>query len=533
MKIRNLIVLLSALLLLVTLCACGDTNTNTDTSTNTDTTINKNPTYTVKVVDYKGNPISSGLFVEIFKGEESVGFKKANQNGEAAFELKEEEGYTFELTFASLAQSYNKEDCTFEKGVYSKEIMLYNELSTEKTFEMSPYDPESGERYEYTAYYVNEGATLVPIDGKTYYVFEPTRGGIYKFSYIADRAINIGYYGGSEHFVFEESTIEIKDRAFEIEVKNEGVSSGQTGTTRVIIGISSMTVDSCYLTVERIGEPKKEIQRNDYVATQVPSEVQKSNYLNAKLTNIDITNKDLKIVYNPNDNRYHIGNENGTVVLVRITSASPYIAPFMEMCETSALYGANKDDEGNVASYDVYNLMFEAYAAKCDDSGVVPLTKELYEAIKKIGEHSGWFEGATTIFKQGGSIDEETGDITEGTPIDVPSENAPFFACCYLEKTDTGTGESVITITDTAEAKELLVMLSSQGSLNFKSSRTVASTLTIENAQGIKIVVGETEYTADENGKIEIAFDGGLIEFSMVSLGDSDINASFTFVTKI
>ena len=251
------------------------------------------------------------------------------------------------------------------------------------------------------------------------------------------------------------------------------------------------------------------------------------------LTNIDITNSDLKIVYNPNDNRYHIGNENGTVVLVRITSASPYIAPFMEMCETSALYGANKDDEGNVASYDVYNLMFEAYAAKCDDSGVVPLTKELYEAIKKIGEHSGWFEGATTIFKQGGSIDEETGDITEGTPIDVPSENAPFFACCYLEKTDTGTGESVITITDTAEAKELLVMLSSGSSLNFRSSREVASTLTIENAQFIKIVVGETEYTADENGKIEIAFDGGLIEFSMVSLGDSDINASFTFVTKI
>lgn len=535
MKIRNLIVILSVALVLITLCACGGNNgegTNTDTSTNTQTGVTT-MTYSVRVVDYKKNPISSGLFVEIFDGEESVGFKKANQNGEASFDLAPFKNYTFELTFASEDQSYNKEACVFEDGVYSKEIMLYNELSTDRIFQMSPYDKETDERYEYEAYFVGEGATLVPIEGKTYYVFEPTRGGIYRFSYIADRAINIGYYGGSEHYVFEESTIEVKDRAFEIEVKNEGVSNAQTGTTRIIIGISSMTVNSCYLTVERIGEPTKEIQRNEFVPTQVPKEVQKYNYLNGKLTNLDITNKDLKIVYSTSDNRYHIGDENGAVLLVRIASASPYIAPFIEMCETSALFGANKDDEGNVASYDVYNTMFTAYAEKCDDSGVVPLTKELYEAIKKIGEHSGWFEGETTIFKFGGSVDEETGDVTEGTPFNVPIENAPFFACCYLEKTDTGMGESVITITDTVEAKDLLVMLSSKDSLSFKSSRQVASVLTIENAQSIKIVVGETEYTADENGKIEVSFDGGAIEFSMVNTSNSSLNVSFTFVTKI
>ena len=523
---------MSVVLVIVALCACGGNGDGTETNTNTDTNL-ESTSYLVRVVDYKGNPISSGLFVEIFDGEESVGFKKANQNGEASFDLSPLKNYTFELTFAEEGLTYNKENCTFEKGVYSKEIMLYKELSTDRIFEMSPYDKETEERYDYEAYFVEEGATLVPIDGMTYYVFEPTRGGIYKFSYIADRAINIGYYGGSEHYVFAESTIEIKDRAFEIEVKNDGVSSAQTGTTRIIIGISSLTVDSCYLTVERVGEPIKEIQKSDYIATQVPSEVQKYNFLNGKLTNVDITDSELEIVYNTNDRRYHIGNENGPLVLVRIASASPYIAPFIEMCETSALFGANKDDNGNITSYDVYNLMFTAYAEKCDDSGVVPLTKELYEAIKKIGEHSGWFEGSTTIFKEGGSIDEETGDITEGTPINVPSENAPFFACCYLEKTDTGVGESVISITDTVEAKELYVMLSGAQELSFKSSRAVASVLTIENAQGVKIVVGETEYTADENGKIEISFENEAIEFSMVNTTENELNVFFTFVTKI
>jgi hypothetical protein len=76
-------------------------------------------------------------------------------------------------------------------------------------------------------------------------------------------------------------------------------------------------------------------------------------------------------------------------------------------------------------------------------------------------------------------------------------------------------------------------MLSSKDSLSFKSSRQAASVLTIENAQSIKIVVGETEYTADENGKIEVSFDGGAIEFSMVNTSNSSLNVSFTFVTKI
>ncbi len=535
MKLKFLPLLVIFALMLVALCACGgnggDTNTDTNTNTNSDTESTKT-TYTVKVVDYKGNPVSSGIFVGIYKGEEELGFKKANAAGEASFTLENGE-YTFDLTIADDSYTYNLNDCTLTKDAPTKEVMLYSTLGNE-VFTIYPVDKDTGDRYEYKAKFVNEGATLVSMEGMTYYVFQPTRGGVYKFSYIADRAINIGYYGGSEHYVFAESNIEIKDRAFEIEIKNEGVSNAGTGTTRIIIGISSLSIDSCYLTVERVSDPQKEIQRVDYVPTQVPNEISKYNYLNGKLVDLDITDENLTVVYNSEDGFYHYGTEDGPIVLIRIASASKYIAPFYEMCQTSALYGQILDDNGSLVRYEIYNAMIEAYAEKCDDAGVVPLNNELLRAIELIGKHYGWYEGSTCIFKVGGSIDEETGDITEGTVVEFPAENAPYFACCYLEKTDTGVGESKILVTDTTDAKELLVMLAEGEALSFKSTRQVTSVLTIENAQDIKIIVGEEEYSADENGTIEVELQGGAsIEFSMVSLADKPLDVSFTFVTKI
>ena len=49
------------------------------------------------------------------------------------------------------------------------------------------YDAVLGERVEKEAYFITEGATLVPIIGNdmNYYIFQPTRGGVYRFSYVA------------------------------------------------------------------------------------------------------------------------------------------------------------------------------------------------------------------------------------------------------------------------------------------------------------------------------------------------------------
>ena len=165
--------IIAALLLVLTLAfctvliSCGDSSTDTDTDTGANTNSNTEPTeitYTVKVVDFKGAPISSGLFVQLYKdGEEFGSMKKANKDGEASFTAQRGE-YTFELIMTDETVTYDKEDCVLTEKKPSKEVMLYSEL-TDREFVMFPYDSELGERYEYRAKFVGEGATLVPIDG--------------------------------------------------------------------------------------------------------------------------------------------------------------------------------------------------------------------------------------------------------------------------------------------------------------------------------------------------------------------------------
>ena len=369
---------------------------------------------------------------------------------------------------------------------------------------------------------------------RSYYVFEPTRGGVYKFSYISDVALTIGYFGGSEHFVFQESSIEVKDRAFTIEVKDSGVSTEHTGTTRIIIGVRSLAVDSCIMTIERISDPIAETPRIDYLPIEYPSEKCSYSYLNATLVDVDVLDKNLSIVYNAQDGYYHHGGENGPIVLMRITSSSKYLASFTKILETASLYGSVYDENGNLLRTEIYNNMMLTYAEKCDDVGVVPLTRELLYAVTNMGKHSGWFEGEQSIFKigQGGEAD---GTVIEGTVLDVPLENAPYFACCYLVPNDLGTSEDKrITITDGAEPKEMIVSIGELEGLYFKSSRQTKSTLLISDAQGLKVVFDGNEYTPDENGKIEITFDAiAPIEFSLVNDGRENPDVKFTYTTFI
>ncbi len=530
MKKRIIIALFASCLLICSLLlvACGNNN-DTSTNTNTNEEETSEITYTVKVVDYKGAPISSGLFVQLYKDGEALGsMKKANKDGEASFTLEKGE-YTYEIILADDTLTYDKENVKLTAKAPSKEVMLYKELGEEK-ITIAPYDEKIGDRVEKDAYFIEEGATLVPIDGMTYYIFQPTRGGIYRFSYISDVAITIGYYGRSD-FVLDYSIAEVENRAFEVEITDGGVSSGIGGTTRMVIGVKSLAVDSCVLTIERISDPKQELPRIDYAPLEVPKDKQIYDFLNSKLVDLDVTDKDLKVVYSANDGFYHYGTEDGPVVLVRIKTPSKYIASFYTICETTNLYKIIKDEGGTPIRMEIYNQMIGAYAEVCDDSGVVPLTKELEYAIKNIGEQLGWW-GDNPIFKVGDDILED-GTMVDGEVLDVPVENAWLFACCYLETTSAGTEEQKITIKDTVEEKQYNLILEKDATLYLKSTNKASATITIENAQNITLIYAGNEYVADQKGTIELlltAEDG--FDFAIKNTGEST-ELSFTFVTYI
>ena len=562
MNKKILLIIAFVFLSLFIFAACGgsdkDTDTKTDTTANTSSDKNDKETetdtntdtenesteteYTVKVVNFKGEPITSGVFVQLLKdGEEIGGMKKTNANGEVTTTL-DGDNYTFELIYTDEGVIYDESECVLSKNAPTKEVMLYNE-ATDRKMTIVPYNAKEGERFDYEAQFVKEGANKVAIDNQSYYLFQPTVGGVYKFSYICDVAITIGFFGQSG-YVLEESTVEIKDRAFTTEVQN-----GDQYPI-FVIGVKSLATDSCFLTVERIGDPTKEIQKLDYVPTQVPSKECEYNYLNADIVDLDVTDKNLNVVYSENDGFYHLGNEDGAIVLVRITSASRYIASFSKMCETTKLFKIFVDENGTPLREEVYNNMIEKYAEKCDLAGVVPLTKELEYAIKNILEQQGWY-GEQNIFKYPDIVDEN-GDVIEGEKIEVPEKNAWLFACAYLVENEKGAEDSKIVIDDTIDPTAYHVNIDAGQTLYFVASKQRAATLTIKNAQGIKIKVNgvDTEYIADENGKIEIVLDlipyvyedeetkeiieGTYpIEFSITNTNEQKLDISFTYVTKI
>ena len=530
MKKRIIIALLASCLLglALVLSSCGGGNTNTQTSTEEES---NELTYKVKVVDYKGEPISSGLFVQLYKdGVELGSMKKANKDGEASFTLEKGE-YTYELILTDDTLTYDKENAKLTAKHPTKEVMLYRELSDQKMV-VAPYDAVLGERVEKEAYFITEGATLVPITGNdmNYYIFQPTRGGIYRFSYIAESAINIGYYGRAD-FILEYSIADVENRAFEVEIKNESVSQGQGGTTTMAIGIKSMAIDSCIFTIERVSDPKAETPRIDYAPTQVPKLPQAYDYLNATLVDLNVLDENLEVVYNSQDGYYHLGNEDGPVVLVRITTSSKYLASFFKICETANLYAQIKDEDGNVLRVEIYNQMINAYAEVCDDAGVVPLTRELEYAIKKMGEQQGWW-GDNSIFKLGGETLED-GTVVEGTQIEINPETAWLFACCYLEKTNVGTEEQRIAITDTVEEKQYNLIIEKGTTLYLKSANQTAALLAIKTVSGVVVTYGGHEFTDGPLDDILIDATNGF-EFEITYVGDdAQASVSFTFTTYI
>ena len=527
-KILTALIVLSLLLCSLVIISCGNGN-NTNTESQQEET--NEQTYKVKVVDYKGAPVSSGLFVQLYKdGVELGSMKKANKDGEASFTLEKGE-YTFEIILTDNTLTYDKENITLTASSPEKEVMLYRELS-DKKMTVAPYDAALGERVEKEAYFITEGATLVPINGNemNYYIFQPTRGGVYRFSYIAESAINIGYYGRAD-FILEYSIADVSNRAFEVEIKNESVSEGLGGTTTMAIGIKSMAIDSCIFTIERVSDPKVETPRVEYASAEVPKQPQVYDYLNATLVDLNVLDKNLTVVYNSLDGYYHLGNQDGPIILVRITSSSKYLASFFKICETANLYAQIKDENGNVLRVEIYNQMINAYAEVCDESGVVPLTRELEYAIKKMGEQQGWW-GNNSIFKVGGETLED-GTVVEGTQIEINPETAWLFACCYLEKSSTGTEEQKIAVADTVEEKIYNVIVEKNTTLYLKASNKTAATLTIENAKDLTVIYGIYELTADENGVIEVLLDSlNGFDFAIQNSGNNS-RISFTLITYI
>ena len=454
-------------------------------------------TYTISVVDYKGNAPAVDVLIEVQKDGTTVGMKKADASGSVSFELDKGD-YTFIPTAAKGEFYYDAEACVLSAEKTQVSVTLYSVAGNKQT--IYPHFEHIDDRMAYDAATVSEGATYVRIDrdDMAYYIFAPQRGGIYRISYLADAELTLGYFGDA-NVVLSESVANVQDGAFEVEVQNGSVGTeGAGGTLRMVFGLGSATVDDAILIIERIGDPTPILEWTDYTPTRIPANGERTDYLNHELVDISITDPSVKVVYSTADGYYHYGSESGPVVYARISSHGKYLVPFTEICETTRMYKLFYDGSGKLVKKESYNEMVAAYAAACDGNGVVPLTDDLIYMIKNCAEQMGWFE----IDAAGNGVltADQNGNPTGVTAANLVKENAYLFVCCYVNEFVHG-GDTSITLVPGEE--QTAHAIAKQGEpLKFKAN--AAMTLLIKDAQGVTVTYNGKTYTADANGEIAV-----------------------------
>ncbi|MBQ7761522.1 MAG: hypothetical protein IJ400_05655 [Clostridia bacterium] len=493
-------------------------------------------TYTITVKDYKGEVPQKALYIEIFKlveGAESefVEMDKLNESGTYQTTLPASEKYEVKLSSADGEISYDKNSCILEKTKANVEIKVYDSsVATTEIWVLTPAENGFTNSEEYDAPIVKEGATMVALDGVSYFVFIPTKGGVYKFSYVADADLSIEYRG-SANFVQSQNTTETVDGAFEVEVLDSGIGTSGTGTTSIVVALYGESEDAV-LVVERTGDPKPVVPFTDKQAQEVSSDKYTYGLLNYTIKNVDLKDKNLTVIKG-SDGFYHIGNEQGPVVLIRIASASPYLGALTEI---GSLVCVEEDQDGNVTLKERYNDLISAYANQCDSSGACPLTDELKYVIEKAGAYNGWFEGDRSLFVEH-SVDAD-GNVSSMPMVGIVNANKWLFACCYVEPNTKGTQSSPMSIktsNDTTNPQNGEVIPATVYTVklgegeSFYLKGTTRGILTITAGQGITVSFGGTDYTADSTGLIYIEMDTATPEFSITLSGTEEKIVSFTF----
>ena len=499
------------------------------TGGSTDSSLEQTPNYYyIYLVDAFGESFEDVADVEVFKNGVSVG-EAAVRRGAARFEL-EKGDYTFILKNLEGDYYYNESACVLNSDSNEATVTVYPYADANDKQELWVPNGE-GDHVPYDAVSVGEGGVYVTIDRAegTYFIFTPTRGGIYRISYESSRSITFGYYG-APHNVLVSCPLDVVDKAFEIEVKDGGINTGSGGTTQIVIGMSSKAVKNCVLKIERIGSATVDLPWVDVTADKGATKA--DNYINSEFVDFDIKDATLSVVYNEKDGYYHLNSADGPVIYVRISTAKiksqsdaetvyMYLPSFIKMCETDRLGKVFYDENGSIILKESYNDMFYEYAALAGTSGLYPLNEQLATVIKNIGEYRGWFD-----------LDSELHIFGDEKNF-VVKENAWLFACVYENQCAKGTDTAPAVATPTTDDSTTFAALV-KGTEYVVVRPSSSAVITIANAQGIKLVLDDgTEVLADAETGVLTAEVGGTKNFKLVNTGDEDVVVRFTLVEKV
>lgn len=415
---RNLKALLLVVLMVLSVtvfAACGG-NQGEENTGSTAGQLSAEAAYQVVVVDAAGNPVSAGIAVKFMQGGSQKAMQLVNDSGVAEKTLTRGD-YTVELQFTdpNAQYVYDASDLTLSAEKTQLQIVMSQKLGE-----------ESQELSVGNAYYVKEGCTNIPLsaEGRSYYIFVPQEVGKYEVSLVGSNAA-IGYYGGSVHYVWDHSAVDVVDNKFAVNIK-----AGQLGGAVMIIGVDAGEGDAV-LSVQNIGEPDWSVEDEPWTVYQAKSAITPYTLpAGAKLNKFDLTasTDTYQLVLNENDGFYHLGSADGTLVVVQIGNTSEetdYLPPFETILEKQGIRRYFFDENGDFVKKEEYSECTLKYIENADEqSGVYPLTEDLMYIIQQQGAQAGWFnaESAGYLFK-----DQDGNKV-----IGINNEISWLFMCRYL-----------------------------------------------------------------------------------------------------
>ncbi len=379
-------------------------------------------TYTVTVLDPSSMPVSEEVAVKLMQNGQTV-IATTTQNGVATFSLVPDLYTVVVILNDDSPYEYDAESSVrFSKSVTDVSVTLVNRPMPAPTpIIINAYSIKKEEFCEFEVTTILEGAnTLEATEGeRTYFLFTPTVGGQYKIRLQTDRALLLGYFGDANYPLQNSIAENLENNSFVLNVKE-----GNLGLS-YLLGITSTEVEltPCTLTVTRIGEaipdigdlPFKEITAEHLPDTAFHAAIGPSSLL----TDLDITDTRLTVVLNESDGFYHLGEANGPLVYLRITSPSAYLDALGTVAAKTGLNRYFYDENGVFTHKEQYNSLFLAYAEIADPTfGLTPLTEELAEAMKNVGEGMEWWKFASQNYLFGMTL--------------VSPKTAWLFACCTV-----------------------------------------------------------------------------------------------------
>ena len=334
--------------------------------------------------------------------------------------------YTFTLEVVGGGDKY-----TYDESA----CVVYGTTTTSVTVQMLEKGSESASGKEmiyangkdYKAIVAGETNGMVvsiPAGDMLYVVFVPTREGRFSFSATASgKTIDCGYYGGTFNVLANKVDGGVKGEYQLLNVRNDNLGASYVLGFKTADGSAAEATVSITRTGDSIPDviasaPWQEPHASsDYLVEYTGSTA-------GTLTDFDITDASLSIVKG-SDGYYHLGNENGPVIMIRVDSASPYLGAFSDMSANGNVAVYSFEADGSLKEKIRYNYVIDEYVTVANDDGVVPLNDELIAMVKAVGDYKGWWDSASANYRF--DMDEN------GNAINEVESLVHLFACCYYK----------------------------------------------------------------------------------------------------